>query len=73
MRVRDKRGLDIEAGDTLVAGCEDGKINFIEVTDIVSNLGAVLGTDADGVHYTIADPFNYVSVCACYRDAKAQS
>lgn len=69
MRVRDKRGLDIEVGDTLVAGCEHGMIDFIEVDGVDLNFGIVMGTNADGVHFRIADPMNYVSVCACYRDA----
>lgn len=70
MRVRDKRGLDIETGDTLVAGCDGGLINFIEVDTIDYDDGTVFGSDADDVTYVIADPFNYVSVCACYRDAQ---
>ena len=68
MRVRDKRGLDIEVGDTLIAGCGEGELKFIEVEHITEHL--VVGRDYDDVTYAIEDAHNYVSVCACYRDAQ---
>lgn len=70
-RVRDKRGLDIKAGDTLVGG--DGyNVLFIEVYKIDYECGAVYGTDQDDNSYTILDPHGYVSICACYRDARCR-
>ena len=65
---RDKRGLNIEEGDTLVAGDGSG-VMFIEVDSITED-GAIVGHDLDDQTYLIEDTYNYVSVCACYRDAE---
>jgi len=81
VQVRDKRGLEIQVGDTLVAGCGQGAIDFIEVEEITqqqvrcsgipSAPAVVVGRNLDGDRINIFDPYNYVSVCACYRDARS--
>lgn len=70
-RVRDKRGLQIEAGDTLVGG-RGNEVVFIEVDGVDEVNGVCYGHDLDDVTYIIGKPYQYVSVCACYRDARAQ-
>ena len=70
-RARDKRGLDIEVGDTLIGGDYGAGIIFIEVTAINED-GMVFGHDLDDETYALQHPAQYVSICACYRDARAQ-
>ena len=69
-RARDKRGLDIEVGDTLIGGADESVI-FIEV-DAINEDGVVFGHDLDDETYVLQRPAQYVSICACYRDARAQ-
>ena len=72
-RARDKRGLDIEVGDTLVGGDYrlGASVTFIEV-DAINEDGVVFGHDLDDETYVLQRPAQYVSICACYRDARAQ-
>ena len=70
-RARDKRGLDIEVGDTLIAADYDAELYFIEV-DAINEEGWCFGHDLDDITHVIQYPAAYVSICACYRDARAQ-
>ena len=68
---RDKRGLEIQVGDTLIAGDHTGGILYIEVEGINED-GVVFGKDFDDETYVLQETFRYVSICACYRDARAE-
>ena len=80
MKCRDKRGLEIQVGDTLIGGADAEELEFIEVDEITeahfrcspdSPAPVIVGHDLDGNLRHVWAPYKYVSVCACYRDARS--
>lgn len=73
MMIRDKRGLEIKEGDTLIRGIAEDQVEFIEV-DMVGyvqapicqeNMPYIRGHDLDGNVFETTIPTDYVSICAC--------